>query len=45
MTLCSNCGKNEATEPHECPFAVEVNNDHELCDCCDACTQKCTDDV
>lgn len=44
---CGHCrGRNDATEPHTCPFKVEINEDMEtLCDCCEACTQECAYDI
>ena len=39
------CG-NPAAEDHTCPFAYEINDDHETeCNCCDDCTQDCADDI
>ena len=37
--------KHEQTEPHECPYAVEINDDHEPCTCCDSCAGECADDI
>lgn len=40
------CGKNEAREPHTCPYAEEINDDSTtLCDCCEACSQECAWDI
>ena len=39
-------GANDATAAHTCPFAEEINDDHEsLCNCCDECTQECAWDI
>ena len=44
--MCERCGKNPATELHTCPFAEEINDDHEsLCDCCEECEQECIWDI
>lgn len=50
---CPQCGINEATEPHGCPFqnAVErssENNDGdqgEYCTCCEECCEECFQNV
>lgn len=35
-------GKNDACEPHTCPYKSEINDDDEsLCTCCDDCAQEC----
>jgi len=39
-----DCGR-EQTEPHECPFGVEINDDHRECTCCNACQRECADDI
>jgi len=49
-TKCSLHGRgddpNPATEDHTCPFQVEVHDNTESkCDCCDDCSQECSDDV
>jgi hypothetical protein len=41
---CNSC-KNEAQEDHECPFKSLLNNDLELCNCCDECTEQCMMDI
>lgn len=45
--LCPSCGKNPAAiEPHTCPFAEDVEDDHEtLCQCCEECTHECAMDI
>ena len=46
MTEKCRCGKNEATEPHTCPYAEDINDDYEsLCSCCDACVHECAMDI
>ena len=43
---CPSCGKREATEPHTCPFQVEINGDEEtLCECCSECEGECAMDI
>ena len=46
-SLCSKCGKNEATAPHRCPFQSEINDndDSEFCTCCEACESECAWDI
>ncbi len=37
---------NPETEPHPCPFRVEVNGDYEsLCTCCHDCECNCRENV
>jgi len=44
--LCPKCHENEKQEQHECPHAVELNNDEEFrCECCDKCAYECYRDV
>jgi hypothetical protein len=38
------CG-GEGDEPHECPFANEIHNSGELCNCCKDCTHQCAMDI
>lgn len=43
---CENCKKNPATEPHTCPYAEDINDDHTtLCTCCRECENNCCDDI
>ena len=43
---CESCGKNDATEPHTCPYAEEINNNSEtLCNCCQDCVNQCAMDI
>jgi hypothetical protein len=45
VNLCPRCESRPAAAPHECPYDVEINENHEsLCDCCEACEQDCCDD-
>ena len=39
-------GKNDAEEPHTCPYAEDINDDHEsLCTCCNDCAHECAMDI
>ena len=42
MAMCK-CAKNPSTEPHACPYAKDVNNNHdpEFCTCCAECEHQC----
>ena len=37
----------EDHEPHPCPYAEEINDDHdqEYCTCCPVCEQHCQDSI
>jgi hypothetical protein len=40
------CGKGIAQEPHTCPYAEDINDDHtSLCNCCVECECNCADDI
>lgn len=45
--LCESCHKNEATDPHECPYRQDVygDQDPEYCTCCESCQQECAYDI
>ena len=44
--LCGNCKKSMAVIPHTCPYKNEINDDYgTLCDCCDDCKQRCSDEI
>ena len=39
---CPKCKVGTAIEDHTCPYAEEINEDHEsLCDCCEDCIREC----
>lgn len=43
VPICSKCEKNEAKEPHSCPYKCEIDDDFESeCDCCDECCDDCS---
>ena len=46
VALCW-CGKNPASSRHSCPFADEINDNHdqEHCTCCDDCRRECCLDI
>ncbi len=44
--LCQNCNKNKAEKPHICPFSQEIyGDDKTLCNCCDACQDRCAQEI
>ena len=46
VRLCLGCDAQPPAEPHECPYALEINSDSEtLCDCCKDCEGTCADDI
>lgn len=32
-------------DEHECPYASEINDSHEPCQCCPHCTHECAMDI
>jgi hypothetical protein len=45
VEMCK-CGVNQATEPHTCPYAEDINEDYETkCTCCESCEQECAMDI
>lgn len=43
---CKCNEENEDAIAHTCPYAEDIHNDSEsLCNCCDACTQECANDI
>ena len=46
VVMCK-CGKNQATEPHGCPYAEEIggSTDSEYCTCCNDCRRECCMDI
>lgn len=46
MVSGRDCTCDEETEAHTCPFAEEINGDHEtLCFCCTDCMQECANGI
>ena len=48
MTEASTCrcGQPGTDENHPCPFAEEINDNHEdVCNCCEDCQYECTMDI
>jgi len=36
----------EEIEWHPCPYAEDINDDHEtMCKCCDTCEHECLQDI
>lgn len=42
LNLC-RCDKNPQAEPHQCPYACEINDDCDdgYCTCCEECEYEC----
>ena len=43
--MCQRGCGNEATAPHTCPFASEIQDDETLCNCCPDCAHECAMDI
>jgi len=42
---CLNC-TNPGTPDHVCPFKADIHDDSKSkCNCCEACTTECADDI
>jgi hypothetical protein len=40
------CDEMDPDDEHPCPFAEDVNDDHEnMCACCPYCEERCADDI
>lgn len=39
------CGVNITQSLHPCPFAIEIYDNYDECDCCDDCAYNCAIDV
>jgi len=46
LKYCSapNC-LNPPAKYHICPYAIEIKNSDEECNCCDECTKQCGRDI
>lgn len=42
--ICDNCQRNEAEQPHECPYKKGFCGESDLCNCCDTCSGNCFSD-
>lgn len=42
---CMCCMRPVDGNLHNCPFALEINNDETLCNCCDDCEHQCAMDI
>ncbi len=45
LNICNNCKINPPNKPHICPFAKEIGDCDEECNCCDDCTKDCGEDI
>ena len=45
IELCPKCGLHPAQAPHTCPYDVEINDDYDLCTCCEECESDCLGDI
>jgi len=37
--------RTEDIDPHTCPFSEEINDNYDLCTCCEYCTRQCWLDI
>lgn len=42
---CDKCGNNPAQGPHRCPYAYEIGDCEDTCNCCADCEYGCAGDV
>ncbi len=42
---CERCRKSPGEPDHECPYASEINDDHQPCNCCSDCSYECAMDI
>ena len=43
---CDKCNSKDAEQEHTCPYAEEINDDHEtMCNCCSDCAHECCMDI
>ncbi len=43
--LCDKCKVGMASQESPCPYAEDVHQNKELCNCCDSCRQECLDGI
>ena len=41
VETCQTCHSKPATEMHTCPYATEINDCNNECNCCDGCRHEC----
>ena len=45
VETCQTCHIKPATEMHTCPYATEINDCDNECNCCDGCRHECMQDI
>lgn len=47
LATCDSCGKNPAQDKHRCLYEEDLNNGNttDFCNCCEQCSQICSDDL
>jgi hypothetical protein len=45
ITKCEKCGKCENIEEGECPYQLEINEEHVTCHCCEDCSRECCESI
>jgi len=42
---CEKCGNSEGVEESECPYQLEINEEHVTCHCCKDCSRECCESI
>lgn len=42
---CEKCGNSEGVEESECPYQLEINEEHVTCNCCEDCGRECCESI
>ena len=45
VETCQTCHIKPATEMHTCPYATEINDCDNECNCCDGCRHECVQSI
>lgn len=45
LEKCEKCGKSEGVQEGECPYQIEINEEHITCYCCEDCSRECCESI